>query len=162
MAFEVFLDFRAVSFPPDFFFAAFGLGVGVWRRFVFGEALASGVSRGVGDGVVSSVSTDFFAFFRALVLARFAAGLGDFLGLAGDAVGDSLRSVSLRRLCCSSLSWARRRPVMIAPRASTVASQMRKRTTATERNRARDAINAYSTDLLKKLENTKSCAFSPL
>jgi hypothetical protein len=31
--------------------------------------------------------------------------------------------------------------VMIAPRASAVASQMRKRTTATERNRARDAIN---------------------
>jgi hypothetical protein len=39
---------------------------------------------------------------------------------------------------------------------------MRKRTTATERNRARDAINAYSTDLLKKLQNTKSCASSPL
>ncbi len=39
---------------------------------------------------------------------------------------------------------------------------MRKRTTATERNRARDAINAYSSDLLKKLQNTKSCAFSPL
>ena len=39
---------------------------------------------------------------------------------------------------------------------------MRKRTTATERNRARDAINAYSTDLLKKLQNTKSYAFSPL
>jgi hypothetical protein len=39
---------------------------------------------------------------------------------------------------------------------------MRKRTTATERNRARDAINAYTSDLLKKLQNTKSCAFSPL
>ena len=41
---------------------------------------------------------------------------------------------------------------MIAPRASAVASQMRKRSTATERNRARDAINAYSSDLLKKLQ----------
>ena len=41
---------------------------------------------------------------------------------------------------------------MIAPTASAVASQMRKRTTATERNRARDAINAYSSDLLKKLK----------
>ena len=30
---------------------------------------------------------------------------------------------------------------MIAPRTSAVASQMRKRTTATERNRERDAIN---------------------
>jgi len=143
------LDFRAVSFPPDFFFAAFGLGVGVWRRFDFGEALASGVSRGVGDGVMSCVWTDFFVFFGALVLARFAAGLGDFLGLGDDAAGDSLRSVSLRRLCCSSLTCARRRPVMIAPRTSAVASQMRKRTTATERNRARDAINAYGDDLLK-------------
>jgi hypothetical protein len=37
---------------------------------------------------------------------------------------------------------------------------MRKRTTATERNRVRDAINGYSIDLLKKFENTKSCAFS--
>src|SRR5262249_26034158 len=99
-----------------------------------------------------SVWTDFFAFFGALVLARLVAGLGDFLGLAGDAVGDALRSVSLRRLCCSSLSCARRKPVIIAPRASAVASQMRKRTTATERNRARDAINAYSSDLLKKLQ----------
>jgi hypothetical protein len=31
--------------------------------------------------------------------------------------------------------------VMIAPTASAAASEMRKRTTATERNRARDAIN---------------------
>jgi len=136
------LDFRAVCFPPDFFFAAFGLGVGVWRRFDFGEALSSGVSLGLGDGVVSSVRTDFFAFFVDLPLERFDAGVGDFLGLGDDAAGDSLRSVSLRRLCCSSLTCARRRPVMIAPRASAVASQMRKRTTATERNRARDAINA--------------------
>jgi len=29
---------------------------------------------------------------------------------------------------------------------------MRKRTTAAERNRARDAINSYSSDLLKKLQ----------
>ena len=48
-----------------------------------------------------------------------------------------------------------------APNASVVPSQMRKRTTATERNRACDAINAYSIDLLKKLQNAKSCAFSP-
>ena len=38
---------------------------------------------------------------------------------------------------------------------------MRKRNTATERNRPRDAINAYSSDLLKKLQNTKNFAFSP-
>ena len=41
---------------------------------------------------------------------------------------------------------------MIAPTASAVASQMRKRTTATERNRGRGAINAYSSNLLKKLQ----------
>jgi hypothetical protein len=44
---------------------------------------------------------------------------------------------------------------MIAPTASAVARQMRKRTTATERNRARDAINSErfreSTESLKKL-----------
>jgi hypothetical protein len=31
---------------------------------------------------------------------------------------------------------------------------MRKRTTATESNRARDAINAYRSDLFKKLQNS--------
>ena len=44
---------------------------------------------------------------------------------------------------------------MIAPTASAVASQMRKRTTATERNRACDAINAYRSDLLKKLKGLR-------
>ena len=48
---------------------------------------------------------------------------------------------------------------MNAQNASAVASQMRKRTTATERNRARDAINAYSIDLLKKLQGVT--AFYP-
>jgi hypothetical protein len=36
---------------------------------------------------------------------------------------------------------------------------MRVRTTATERNRARDVINVYGSDLLKKLQNTKSGVF---
>jgi hypothetical protein len=44
---------------------------------------------------------------------------------------------------------------MITPMASAVARQMRKRTTATERNRARDAINSERfrelTESLKKL-----------
>jgi hypothetical protein len=76
------------------------LGVGVWRRFDFGEAPGSGVSRGVDDGVVSSLSPDSFADFvlRArgdscgpddslLSLADFSfagfsgLGVGDFLGL---------------------------------------------------------------------------------
>jgi hypothetical protein len=49
---------------------------------------------------------------------------------------------------------------MIAPTASAVASEMRKRTTATERNRARDAINSErfreSTESLKKLKAGRS------
>ena len=32
---------------------------------------------------------------------------------------------------------------------------------STERNRPRNAINVYSSDLLKKLQNTKNFAFSP-
>jgi len=196
--------------------------VGVWCRFDFGEALDSGVSRGVADGVVSSVSPDSLAnfvlrprgdscgtddslasrtdfsfagfsglgvgdffglgersapfrdsslanfalgmavdassgvaearcFFADLLPPPFASGVGDFFGL-GDEALVSLDFDSSRRLFCSSLTCAQRRPVMIAPTANAVASQMRKRTTATERNRARDAINAYSGDLLKKLQ----------
>ena len=147
----VFLAFFAVSFLCDFFFAAFGFGVGVCRRFDLGEVVGSGVSRGVADGVVSSVSSDFFPFFADLAVARFAAGLGVFFGFGEDAARDSLVSDLSPRFCCSSVTCARRRPVMIAPTASAVASQMRKRTTATERNRARAAINAYNSDLLKKL-----------
>jgi hypothetical protein len=32
----LFLALSDVFFAPDFFFAVFGFGVGVWRRFVFG------------------------------------------------------------------------------------------------------------------------------
>ena len=46
-----------------------------------------------------------------------------------------------------------------APNESAVASQMRKRNTATERNRARDAINVYSSDLLKKVTKQKELRF---
>jgi hypothetical protein len=88
----VFLAFFAVSFSCDFFFATFGLGVGVCRRFDLGEAVGSGVSRGVADGVVSSVSSDFFPFVADLPVARFAAGLGVFFGFGEDAAGDSLVS----------------------------------------------------------------------
>ena len=148
----VFLAFFAVSSSCDFFFAAFGFGVGVCRRFDLDDVVGSGVSRGVADDVVSSVSSDFFPFFADLAVARFAAALGVFFGLGEDAARDSLVSDLSPGFCRSSVTCARRRPVMIAPTASAVASQMRKRTTATERNRARGAINAYSSDLLKKLQ----------
>ena len=162
----------------DFFFAAFGLGVGVCPRFDFDDALDSGVSRGVGDATGSSSSPDFSllvlrsalglgdflgvteasearCLFADLLVAVFALGVGDFFGL-GDEALILFDSDSSRRLFCSSLTCARTRPVTIAPRASAVASQMRKRTTATERNRARDAINSEdfreSTESLKNLK----------
>jgi hypothetical protein len=139
------LGFSAVSFSRDFFFAVFGLGVGVWCRFDFGEALVSGVSRGVVEGFGSSASADSLAAcgvgdFLDFFFAPFALGVGDFFGLGVELLV-SLVSDSSRRLFCSSLTCAQRMPVMIAPTASAVASQMRERTTATERNRARDAIN---------------------
>lgn len=102
----VFLAFLAVSFSCDFFFAAFGVGVGVCRRFDFAEVVGSGVSRGVADGVVSSVSSDFFPFFADLAVARFAAELGVFFGFGEDAAGDSLVSDLSPRFCCSSLTCA--------------------------------------------------------
>ena len=202
-AFSGFFELCPVCFPGDFFFfAVFGLGVGVWRRFDFDDALGSGVSRGVDDATGSSSSPDFslvalrsapglgdflgvteasaslpdvsFASFALgiavgalsgvaearcfrvnLLVAVFAFGAGEFFGL-GDEALVSIDSDSSRRLFCSSLSCALRRPVMIAPTASAVASEMRKRTTATERNRARDAINSdrfrESMESLKKLE----------
>ena len=198
LAFPLVLDFPAVSFSRDFFLAAFGLGVGVWCRFDLGEALGSGVSRGVPEGFVSPVSADSLTgrgvgdflgfaegsvsfcdssltglargiavdassgvaearcFFADLLFAPFVLGVGDFFGL-GDEALVSLDFDSLRRLFCSSLTCARRMPVTIAPTASAVASQMRKRTTATERNRARDAING----IVKKVTKvtTATCLF---
>jgi hypothetical protein len=100
----VFLVLCAVSSARDFFFA--GFGVGVCRRFDFGEAPGSGVSRGVADGVVSSVSSDFFPVFADLPVARFAPGLGLFFGFGEDAARESLVSDLSRALCCSSLTCA--------------------------------------------------------
>ena len=101
----VFFVLRAVSFSRDFFFADFG--VGVWCRFDFGEAVGSGVSRGVGSGVfsasacfsdswltgfargmalgVSSGVADARCFFVDLLVVLLASGLGDFFGFGEDA-----------------------------------------------------------------------------
>jgi hypothetical protein len=95
-----FLVLLAVSLLRDFFFADFGLGVGVWCRFDFSEAVGSGVSPGVGFGVFSASLANFAfgmavavscgvadgrCFFVDLRAALFAAGLGDFLGFGDDA-----------------------------------------------------------------------------
>ncbi len=71
--FDVSSSFRADLDFPAFFvlretsldFFDFGLGVGVWCRFDFSEALGSGVSRGVGLGVASASSSDFGFALRA-------------------------------------------------------------------------------------------------
>jgi hypothetical protein len=108
-----------------------------------------GVFRGLG---VSSSCADFdFALFFAVfgfgvgVWCRFPFGVGDFFGFGVDAECASVSSDWSRRF--PSLTWPQRRPATNALNASAVASQMRNRTTATERNRARDAINAYRSDL---------------
>ena len=210
--FPAFLVLREVSSSRDFFFADFGLGVGVWCRFDFGEALPSGVSRGVGSGVGSSSSDfgfalrawgdpcasrdslsslvdssftafaleagvgDFFSFGEASVLFcdlsfanfawgiavgtfsavaeglcffpdlsfdAFATGVGDFFGF-GD--GEECASICSDSSCLggrffSSSTCAETRLPRITPETNAVVSQTRKGTTATERNRARDAIN---------------------
>jgi len=111
----------------------------------------AGVFRGLGVSS-SSAGLDFAAdFFFAVfgfgvgVWCRFALGVGDFFGFGVDPECASVSSDWSR--CFSSLTCAQRRPATNAPNASAVASQMRNRTTATDRNRPRDTINAYSSDL---------------
>src|SRR5439155_160844 len=110
----LFLDFSVASF-------AFGIGLGDFS----------------GEGELAR----FFFDLSATALA-FAIGLGDFFGARDEASCVSCCAFpdSSRWLFSSSLTWARRRLPTIAPSATAVASQRRKRTTATERNRARDAI----------------------
>ena len=189
MAFPAFFVLPETSFSLDFFFADFGLGVGVWRRFDFDEGVRSGVSRGVASGVASSSSSDLFvrlaldtgvgdffssgaasvfssdssfanfacgiavgAFsgvaedlcgFADLPFDAFVTGLGDFLGFGDGEECASLCSESSCRLFSSASIGEERRLPRIAPERNAVVSQKRKGTTATERNRARDAINQF-------------------
>jgi hypothetical protein len=105
--FARFVVLLAVSLSRDFVFADSDLGVGVWCRFDFGEAVGSGVPRGVGSGVfsaslcfsdsspasfargialgTSSGVADARCFFVDLLVALFTTGLGDFLGFGEDA-----------------------------------------------------------------------------
>jgi len=158
------------SLPP--FFAVFLLKLGPGDFFGVGEAsssvrafsdanLARGIavdaSSGVADPPASlcvALRAGACCLFADLLFAPFAFGVGDFLGREDEALA-SLDSDSSRRLFCSSLTCARRTPVMIAPTASAVATQMRKRITATERNRARDAINGIVKKVNRDTEVTK-------
>jgi hypothetical protein len=224
LVFPISLLLREDSFSWDFFFAVFGLGVGVWRRFDLCEAApGSGVSRGVafrdvasssdfsggfglrargescasadlrslpadssvaifalgigvgaffslGEESVSVPDPSFANFACGIAVGAFsgvaearclfpdlsvddlATGFGDFFGLGDDAMCVSICPDSSGLLFSSSSTWARRRLPTIAPEASAVASQMRKRTTATERNRAREAING----IVKKVKGLQS------
>jgi hypothetical protein len=107
---------------------------------------------GIAVGAFSGVA-DALCFFADLLFDAFATGLGDFLGVGDDVPFVSICSDSSRRLFSSSWTCAQRRLPMITPETSAVVSQMRKRTTATERNRARDAINGIVKKKLKKLQS---------
>jgi len=148
------------------FFAVFLLKLGAGDFFGVGEASSSvrafsdaNLARGIAVDASSGVA-EACCLFADLLFAPFAFGVGDFLGREDEALA-SLDSDSSRRLFCSSPTCARRTPVMIAPTASAVATQMRKRTTATERNRARDAINGIVKKVNRDTEVTKVDHFSP-
>jgi hypothetical protein len=97
---------------------------------------------GVGDFLGVGEALRFFFDLLAAALAL-ATGFGDFFGVGdGDArLSCWLFSGSSPGFSSSLLTCPRRRLPAIAPSATAVASQRRKRDTATERNRARDAIN---------------------
>jgi hypothetical protein len=163
---------RGDSFAPgdsllslaDFSFADFsGFGVGDFlglgeSSVPFRDSSLANLAFGMAVDASSGVG-EARCFLADLLVTPFAVGLGDFFGFGDDAALVSLGPDSSWRLFCSSLTCARRRPVTIAPTENAVARQMRKRTTATERNRARDAINAYSSNLLKKLQRSMTSFF---
>src|SRR5262249_28480511 len=126
-------------------FTAFALGTGVGDFFsegsgFFCDSSFANFAWGIAVGAFSG-APEARCFFPDLSLDAFVTGLGDFLGFGDGDACVSICSDSARRLFSSSATCARSRLPTIAPEASAVASQMRKRTTATERNRARDAIN---------------------
>jgi hypothetical protein len=98
-AFAAFLCFGVVSFFRDFFFAVFRFGVALGDFVGFCEAaVGSGVSLGLGFGVVSFFSLVLFVDLSVAALA-FAIGLGDSSG-----VGDV--PVSFRDLSVAGLAFA--------------------------------------------------------
>jgi hypothetical protein len=97
---------------------------------------------GIAVGGFSEVAEALF-FLPDLSFDAFATGDGDFLGF-GD--GEECASICSDPSCLggrsfSSSTCAERRLPRITPETNAVVSQRRKGTTATERNRAREAIN---------------------
>jgi hypothetical protein len=110
--------------PLDSSVASFAFGIGL------GDFL------GVGD-----VLRFFFDLLEAVL--ALATGFGDFFGVGDEEalVSCWLFPDSSADFSSSLLTCPRTKLPAIAPSATAVASQRRKRDTATERNRARDAIN---------------------
>jgi hypothetical protein len=99
---------------------------------------------GIGLGDFLGVGEALRFFFDLLVAAlALATGFGDFFGVGDEEalVSCWLSADSSPDFSSSLLTCPRTRLPAIAPSATAVASQRRKRDTATERNRARDAIN---------------------
>jgi hypothetical protein len=108
------------------------------------DSSVASLAFGIGFGDFLGVGEALRFFFDLLAPAfALATGFGDFFG-----VGDGETRVSCWLFPDSSLDFSsslltcpRRRLPAIALSATAVVSQRRKRTTAAERNRARDAIN---------------------
>jgi hypothetical protein len=128
-------------------FADFALRIGVGDFFSEGSVFSrdssfANFAWGIAVGAFSGVA-EAWCFFPDLSLYVFATGLGDFFGF-GD--GEECASIcwdssALEGLFSSPSTCAQRRLPRITPETNAVVSQTRKGTTATERNRARDAIN---------------------
>jgi hypothetical protein len=132
----------APSSSSDFGFA---LRIGVGDFFSEGSVFScdssfANFAWGIAVGAFSGVS-EAWCFFADLPLDAFATGLGDFFGFGDGEECASLCSDSSCRLFSSASTCAQRSLPRITPETNAVVSQRRKGTTATERNRAREAIN---------------------
>ena len=151
----------ALASLVDSSFAPFAFGIGAGDFFSFEEGSVffcdssfANFAWGIAVGAFSGVA-DAWCFFPDLFFDAFATGLGDFFGFGDGEECVSVRSDWSRWFLSSSSTCAQKRLPMIAPETSAVVSQMRKRTTATERNRAGSAINGIVKKNLKSYKSYK-------
>jgi hypothetical protein len=118
------------------------------------DSSVASLAFGIGLGDFLGVGEVLRFFFDLLASAfALAPGFGDFFGVGvGEArVSCWLFPDSSLDFSSSLLTCPRRRLPAIALSATAVVSQRRKRTTAAERNRARDAINRLLRRIVKKV-----------
>jgi hypothetical protein len=140
-------------------FADFALRIGVSDFFSEGSVFScdssfANFAWGNAVGAFSGVA-EALCFFADLSLEAFATGLGDFFGFGDGEECASLCSDSSCRLFSSASTCAPRSLPRITPETNAVVSQRRKGTTATERNRAREAIN----QIVKKVTRSARRSF---